>query len=454
MTCPSAARSTVPGRAFLPQLRHRAAAIARPVAERRIVTVLFGDLSDFTAWSEDLDPERVGAVTDRVLAALAGAVKTFGGHVDKLTGDGIMAVFGAPVAHEDDAERAVRAALSMQRAVRRVLDDERGGGAPSGLRVGLNTGEVVAGVQAGSRIHGDRRRGEHRRPAGRRGRDRHRVRRRAHRRRPPAGSPPGGRCVRCGSRASARRSRRFELLGLLDAPGTRSGMGDEAPFVGRETELAWVASRLAEVDDSGEPRVLLLTAEAGLGKTRFAAQVAAARGGLRRQSPRFVAGAGTRVLAVQCAAYGERRRLGPLTDLVRVAIGLPTEVGSGVTRASIEERLNRLATRLGWAPGSSKIDLLTAALAAGDVGQDRDGSISSPWRGDPDGFDVEAVPTAVAELLSGLATGEPAARRSSTTCTTRRPRRSTRSAPCCPSSTARSSCCCSAGRSWCARPAR
>lgn len=108
------------------------AAATLPAAERRIVTVLFGDLSDFTAWSEDLDPERVGAVTDRVLAALAGAVKTFGGHVDKLTGDGIMAVFGAPVAHEDDAERAVRAALSMQRAVRRVLDDERGGGAPSG----------------------------------------------------------------------------------------------------------------------------------------------------------------------------------------------------------------------------------------------------------------------------------------------------------------------------------
>ena len=75
-------------------------------------------------------------------------MKTFGGHVDKLTGDGIMAVFGAPVAHEDDPERAVRAALAMQRAVRRVLDDERGGGAPLGLRVGLNTGEVVAGVQA------------------------------------------------------------------------------------------------------------------------------------------------------------------------------------------------------------------------------------------------------------------------------------------------------------------
>ena len=91
----------------------------------------------------------------RLLAALAGATKTFGGHVDKLTGDGIMAVFGAPVAHEDDPERAVRAALAMQRAVRRVLDDERGGGAPAGLRIGVNTGDVVAGVQAALELDGD-----------------------------------------------------------------------------------------------------------------------------------------------------------------------------------------------------------------------------------------------------------------------------------------------------------
>src|SRR5690606_32361229 len=125
-----------------------AEASTSPTTERRVVTVLFGDLSDFTAWSEDLDPERVGAVTDRVLAALAGTVRTSGGHVDKLTGDGIMAVFGAPVAHEADGERAVRAARSMQRTIRRMLADEQGGGGPLGLRVGLNTGVVVAGVQA------------------------------------------------------------------------------------------------------------------------------------------------------------------------------------------------------------------------------------------------------------------------------------------------------------------
>src|SRR5690606_6409217 len=206
------------------------AAAALPATERRVVTVLFGDLSDFTSWSEDLDPERVGVVVDRVLAALANAVTTFGGHVDKLTGDGIMAVFGAPVAHEDDAERAVRAALAMQRAVRRVLDDERGGGAPLGLRVGLNTGVVVAGVQAAIdyTVIGDT------------------VNTAAR----LADSAAVG-AVYAGARTAAAtrhlaswrplrplrlRGERepavaYELLGLRDAPGPRTALGDEAPFV-------------------------------------------------------------------------------------------------------------------------------------------------------------------------------------------------------------------------------
>ena len=372
------------------------------------MTILFGDLSDFTAWAEDLDPERVGAVTDRVLAALAGAVKTFGGHVDKLTGDGIMAVFGAPVAHEDDTERAVRAALSMQRAVRRVLDDERGGGAPSGLRVGINTGEVVAGVQAGleytvigdavntaARLAdaaaigavyaGERTAASTRRVASWRALRPLRLK---------------------GKRAPVES---FELLGLLDAPGTRSGMGDEAPFMGRETELAWVASRLAEVDDSGDPRVLLLTAEAGLGKTRFGAQVERMAGAYGVTSPRYPAGGGVRVLSVQCAAFGDRRRLGPLTDLVRDAIGLPQETSVAMTRSAIEERLNRVAARIGWPLGGPRIDLLATALSSQSNAPEPaiPGQRQSLTASDPDSFDVEAVPSAVAELLTGLAKESP-----------------------------------------------
>src|SRR5215208_5161710 len=92
-----------------------------------------------------LDPESVKALVDGALRRLGEEVTRYGGTVDKYIGDNVMAIFGAPVAHEDDEERAVRAALGMQEAMSEV--NER---APEGvtfaLRVGLNTGEVLAGA--------------------------------------------------------------------------------------------------------------------------------------------------------------------------------------------------------------------------------------------------------------------------------------------------------------------
>jgi len=436
VTCPVCGTVAVPGARFCHNCGSALPAAATlPATERRVVTVLFGDLSEFTAWAEDVDPERVGAVTDRVLAALAGAVKTFGGHVDKLTGDGIMAVFGAPVAHEDDAERAIRAALSMQRAVRRVLDDERGGGAPTGLRVGLNTGPVVAGVQAaieytviGDTVNTAARLADA----------------------AAVGAVYAGDTTSTATRhvASWRALRplrlkgkrepvaAFELLGLLDAPGTRSGLGDEAPFVGREPELAWVASRLADAVDQGEPRTLVVTGEAGLGKTRFAGEVERLAAGYPVATGGYSVPSGARVLTVHCAAFGELRRLAPLADLVRAAIGLPADpapMGAAVGRAQAEERLRRLVQRLDrerrrnpFDGHGVAVDQLLALLgygtaaadgaggdgrAADDFGRDgltrdvltRDGRMT----GQGEDLDLEATPAAVAELLSALATESP-----------------------------------------------
>ena len=407
MTCPVCGTVAVPGARFCHNCGAALpAAASLPAAERRVVTVLFGDLSDFTSWSEDLDPERVGAVTDRVLAALAGAVKTFGGHVDKLTGDGIMAVFGAPVAHEDDAERAVRAALSMQRAVRRVLDDERGGGAPLGLRVGLNTGEVVAGIQAAIEytVIGDT------------------VNTAAR----LADAAAVG-AVYAGARTSSTtrhvaswrelrplrlKGKRepveaYELLGLHDAPGTRSGVGDEAPFVGREAELGRVAGRLAEVIESAEPRVLVLTAEAGIGKSRFAAEVERFAAGYDVSAGRYTATTGARVLSVRCAAFGERRRLAPLADLVRNAIGLPRDAATAVTRTVVEERLKRLGQRLGRFrpdPPPVAVELLLGLMGYGETPTAHGVPAGvAEWTADTPAPDVEATPIAVAQLLAGLA---------------------------------------------------
>ncbi|MCL7460690.1 adenylate/guanylate cyclase domain-containing protein [Micromonospora echinofusca] len=402
MTCPVCGTVAVPGARFCHNCGAALPAAATlPAAERRVVTVLFGDLSDFTSWSEDLDPERVGAVTDRVLAALAGAVKTFGGHVDKLTGDGIMAVFGAPVAHEDDAERAVRAALSMQRAVRRVLDDERGGGAPLGLRVGLNTGDVIAGIQAAIEytVIGDT------------------VNTAAR----LADAAAVG-AVYAGARTSAAtrhvaswralrplrlKGKRepveaYELLGLLDAPGTRSGLGDEAPFVGRETEIGRVAGRLAEVIDRAEPRVLLMTAEAGIGKSRFAAEVERLAAGYDVGAGRYAAHTGARVLSVRCAAFGERRRLAPLADLVRAAVGLPGDPATALTRPAVEERLRRLGQRLSRSgePAPIATDQLLALLGYAEL---PGGAADQGEWGTAQPADADAVPNAVADLLTALA---------------------------------------------------
>ncbi|NMO52207.1 AAA family ATPase [Actinoplanes sp. TBRC 11911] len=411
MTCLVCGTVAVPGARFCHNCGAALPAAATlPAAERRIVTVLFGDLSDFTSWSEDLDPERVGAVTDRVLAALAGAVKTFGGHVDKLTGDGIMAVFGAPVAHEDDAERAVRAALSMQRAVRRVLDDERGGGAPIGLRVGLNTGEVVAGIQAaieytviGDTVNTAARLADA----------------------AAVGAVYAGSRTSGGTRhvASWRQLRplrlkgkrepvpAFELLGLHDAPGTRSGLGDEAPFVGRETELGRVAGRLAEAIDAGTPRVMVMTAEAGIGKSRFAGEVKRLAAGYDVGNGRYASHTGARVLRVRCRAFGERRRFAPLADLVRKSVGLPKDVVTTVGRGVVEERLRKLANRLSRDGETADIDVdrLLAILGYGEPpGSQPSPAAVSDWQPTANkGLDADTVSRAVANLLSALAAEAP-----------------------------------------------
>src|SRR5215210_786662 len=116
------------------------------MAARKTVTIVFCDIANFTPLGEALDPEVMRGVMERYFATVQTELERHGGTVEKFIGDAVMAVFGIPTAHDDDALRAVRAAIDMRTALGALNQDlEERQGIRLGLRTGVNTGEVVAG---------------------------------------------------------------------------------------------------------------------------------------------------------------------------------------------------------------------------------------------------------------------------------------------------------------------
>jgi class 3 adenylate cyclase len=139
--CPSCGHENPVGAKFCSQCAATLVASAPAArAERKIVTVLFADLVGFTARAERLDPEDVQAVLAPYHARLRAELERYGGTVEKFIGDAVMALFGAPVAHEDDPERALRAAL----AIRDWIGEE----GKLQVRIGVNTGEALINLAA------------------------------------------------------------------------------------------------------------------------------------------------------------------------------------------------------------------------------------------------------------------------------------------------------------------
>src|SRR4029077_6121051 len=118
--------------------------------ERKLVTVMFADLSGYTAMAEKMDPERARGLHNQRVEELAPIVEKHGGTIDKFVGDEIMAPFGAPVAHENDAERACAASLEMMSALVEFNGREA---VDLGLHFGINTGQVVAGEVGTAQRH-------------------------------------------------------------------------------------------------------------------------------------------------------------------------------------------------------------------------------------------------------------------------------------------------------------
>ena len=241
------------------------------------MTAVFADLVGSTALGERLDPEELKLVVGEAIARMIGAVEAFGGTVKDLAGDGVLALFGAPTAHEDDPERAVRAALRIVEEIAEYAREvERAWGIDGfGVRVGVNTGPVVVGA-IGARlpggVRGPRRRGQHRRPAAGARRAGDGARRRAD-------AASGRAAVRLGRPGGVELKGKAEpvaaraaLAAAGDHRRTRGLEGVQAALVGRDRELA-PGARAVEASLAGTGGVLFVTGEPGIGKSRLLAEL-------------------------------------------------------------------------------------------------------------------------------------------------------------------------------------
>ena len=236
--------------------------------ERRVVTVLFADIVGFTSLAERRDPEQVKRLVDAAFALLVADVEAHGGVVDKVLGDAIVALFGAPVAHEDDADRAVRAALAMQATLRDFREEHPADEVR--MRIGVNTGEVLGRHGRRHRLHGDGRRRQHRRPAPAAGAARRRAGGRRHTQRCARRACASGPYEDVQLRGRDQEVRVWQAVGHDSALLARRWQSD-VPFVGRNTELD-VLSNLASISVGGRSAIVAVTGEPGIGKSRLVAR--------------------------------------------------------------------------------------------------------------------------------------------------------------------------------------
>jgi class 3 adenylate cyclase/tetratricopeptide (TPR) repeat protein len=290
--------------------------------ERRIVTILFVDLVGFTERSDRADPEDVRRTLVPFHRRVKEDLEAFGGTLDKFIGDAVMGVFGAPVAHEDDPVRAVRAALKILGSI----EDLRRQDPDLAVRIAVETGEAVVSFGVG----------------------------------PQVGEAVTGDVVNTTSRmqslapldsvvigeATLRAVRdRFEVEALPSATvkgkseplrawrvlAERTEVGtDPTPFVGRRSELATLVERFDEVARSGSSRVVTVVAEAGVGKSRLVAELARDLGDRARR------------LTGTCIPYGEGVTFAPVEQTMRELIGIDPAADMATATALLEAHAARI----------------------------------------------------------------------------------------------------------------
>jgi class 3 adenylate cyclase/tetratricopeptide (TPR) repeat protein len=290
--------------------------------ERKLATVLFADLVGSTAFVASQDPERARALLDRFYDAMSAEVHAAGGTVEKFAGDAVMAAFGAPAALEDHAERALHAALAMQRRLRELFRDALA------LRIGINTGEVVVGAsrEGSSFVTGDC------------------VNVAA---RLEQAAEPGEVLVGERTFAAARGAFEFGEPGMVEAKGKPEGLrcrrliralsrvrprgvgGLRRAFVGRDDELHLLERVYDEVVRERRPRLVTILGDAGVGKTTLLREFSDR---LRERAPETVRRTG------RCLSYGQGITYWPLAEVLREHLAILPSDPPGVV-------LERLAPR-------------------------------------------------------------------------------------------------------------
>ena len=319
--CAQCGTELPPAAKFCLECGARTAAAPPPAREggaRKVVSIVFADLVGSTALHERLDAESARRLMERYYAALRGAVDAHGGTVVKLLGDGVMAAFGIRQVAEDDAERAVRAAAAMQTAFRALVQEQAAVVGSIGLRVAVNTGEVVVSgahddligdpVNVAARLQekggdGDVVVGE----------DTHRL------------VATRMTLEPLGSLALKGRAETVDAYRLvsLDPPAGAAA----APFVGRAAELGRLDAVFAAVVGTPATRLAVLLGSPGLGKSRLIDELA------RRHDQRAT------LLSAHCDAGGGAT-FAPLATALRAHLGLEDAAAPDALRAAIDAALH------------------------------------------------------------------------------------------------------------------
>jgi len=316
---------------------------------RKTVTVLFADVTGSTSLGERLDPEAIRGVMTRYFDETRAAVEAHGGTVEKFIGDAVMAVFGVPTVHEDDALRALRAAAQMREALAALNADlERDWGARIAIRTGVNTGEVVAGdpssgqtfvtgdaVNVAARLEQSAEPGEILI-----GEETHRLVRDAVRVEPVEPLELKGKAERVPA---------WRLLEVTPGAPTFARRLD-SPLVGRDEELARLRKVFEEAVAEPACRVATIVGDAGAGKSRLATELVATVGD-RAQT-----------LWGRCLPYGEGITFWPIAEVVREAAAI------GETESPEQARAKVSALSAGAEDGDVVADRVAAAIGLGETG--------------------------------------------------------------------------------------